>query len=73
MNDTNWMVEIKNCKNEAALLKIVQYISTNQKKLRIDESEMQRLEDEGMRKYESFQRERNALIRNKKQGFNNFN
>lgn len=59
-------VDIKNCKTEKDLLKIIQYIVANQKKLRLDDYDMQRLESIGMQKYESMTIERQIMVRNKK-------
>lgn len=66
------IVDIKNCKNERELLKVVSYISENQKKLKLDVSDVEKLEAIGMKRYEEIQRDRADIIRNKKQGFNNF-
>lgn len=66
------MLAIKNCRNEQELLKIVSYISANQKKLKLDAVDIEKLESIGMRKYHEFERERSQMIKNKKQGFNNF-
>lgn len=71
MSYHNLIVDLKNCKNERELLKVVSYISQNQAKLKLDDSDMDRLQDIGMRRLEEIQRDRNSMIRNKKQGFNN--
>ena len=65
------VVDIKNCKNERELLKVVSNLTQNQARLKLDDSDMQRLEDIGMKRYEEIQRDRSSMIRNKKQGFNN--
>lgn len=65
-------VEIENCKTERDLLRIVEDVVKNSKKYHLDEVDLQRLEDVGMKKYERFQRDRMFMIKNKKQGFNNF-
>lgn len=67
-----YMADIKECKNEQQLLKVVENIMHGAKQNHIDDYQMQRLEEEGMKKYEQFQRERSVMIKNKKQGFNNF-
>ena len=59
-------VDIKNCKTEKELLKIVQYIVANQKRLKLDDYEMQRLEAIGMEKYESMSIERQMMVKNRK-------
>lgn len=66
------MSDILECKTEKQLLRVVQTIVNNSKKWKLDEVDIQRLEEAGMRKYETMQRERSAMIKNKKQGFNNF-
>lgn len=66
------IIDLKNCKNERELLKVASYISENQKKLQLDVSDVEKLESIGMKRYEEIQRDRAGIIRNKKQGFNNF-
>lgn len=60
------LIEIKNCKSEKQLLKVVEAIVANSKKLDLDETDLQRLEEVGMHKYEQFERERRQMVRNKK-------
>jgi len=67
------IVDIKNAKSEEELLKIVTFISSNSKRLRLDDSDLQKLEAVGLQQYENMHRIRNDMIRNKKHGFNNFN
>jgi hypothetical protein len=66
------METIKACKTEDELLKVATNIQTNQKTLGIDDYQMQKLESAGLATYEKMQRIRNQMIKNKKQGFNNF-
>jgi hypothetical protein len=63
---------IEECKDEKQLLRVVEDIMRNTKKYGLDEVDLDKLEQVGMRKYEQFKRERSLLIKNKKQGFNNF-
>lgn len=72
MSYHNLIVDIKNCKTERELLQVVKHIMSNQKKLRLDDSDMERLESIGMTRLEQIQRDRSFIIKNKKQGFNNF-
>lgn len=62
------LLDINECKNDKDLLKIVQYIMDNKKKHQLDEVDLDKLEQAGMRKYEQFERERQALHRNKRFG-----
>jgi uncharacterized protein YjiS (DUF1127 family) len=65
-------VDLRNCNSERELLRVATYIQNNKKKLQLDESDIERLQSIGISRYEALTRERNAMIKNKKQGFNNF-
>ena len=68
-NDTTFhelVVDIKNCQSERELLKIIQYIDSNKKKLKLDDYDIERLEAIGMRRYEEMTRERNHLVKNRR-------
>lgn len=65
-------VDLRNCNSERELLRVATYIQNNKKKLKLDESDVERLQAIGISRYETLSRERNAMIKNKKQGFNNF-
>lgn len=60
------VIDIKNCMTEKELLKVVQYIDSNKKKLKLDEVQIERLEAVGMRRYEEMTIERNQMIKNRK-------
>ena len=60
------MVDLKNCNTEKELLKVVQYIDSNRKNLKLDDYDIQKLEAVGMQKYESMVMERQMMVRNKK-------
>lgn len=60
------IVDIKNCQSEKDLLKIIQHIDSNKKKLRLDEVDVEKLEAIGLRKYEEMVSERNYMARNRK-------
>jgi len=66
------IVDIKNCTSEKELLKIIQYIDANRKRLKLDYVDIEKLEAAGMRKYEQMLSDRTYMMKNKKQGFNNF-
>jgi hypothetical protein len=59
-------VDIKNCKTEKELLKVIQYIDQNRKKLKLDEYDIEKLEAIGLRRYEEMTRERNIMVKNKR-------
>jgi hypothetical protein len=69
---TLYRTDIEECKSEQQLLKVVENIMAGARQNNIDDYQMQRLEEIGMRKFEQLQRERERMIKNKKQGFNNF-
>lgn len=60
------VVDIKNCNTEKELLKIIQYIESNKKKLKLDEAQLEKLESAGLRRYEEMTIERNHMINNRK-------
>ena len=60
------VVDIKNCNTEKELLKVIQYIESNKKKLKLDEVQLEKLESAGLRRYEEMTIERNQLIKNRK-------
>lgn len=60
------VIDIKNCMSEKELLKVVQYIDSNKKELKLDEVQIERLEAIGMRRYEEMTIERNQMIKNRK-------
>lgn len=60
--------DIQECTSDKQLLKVVQNIWTNKSKYRLDEGQLYKLEQVGLRKYEEFERERRELFRNKKFG-----
>lgn len=63
---------IEECKTEKELLTIVEDIMRHSKKYKLDEYHIDKLEEIGTRKYENMLRERQFMMKNKKQGFNNF-
>jgi len=68
-NDTSYhelMLDIKNCHNEKDLLKIVKFIDSNRKRLKLDDYQIDKLEAAGLKRYEEITVERNHLIRNRK-------
>lgn len=60
------IVDIKNCHTEKELLKVAQYIESNKKKLKLDELQVDKLEQTGLRRYEEIVNERNHMIKNRK-------
>lgn len=60
--------DIQECTSDKQLLKVVQDIWTNKSKYRLDEGQLYKLEQAGLRKYEEFDRERREMFRNKKFG-----
>jgi len=66
------VVDLKNCKTEKDLMYIATDISANRKTYGLDMLDVEKLEQIGLRRYEELQRERNQMVKNKKQGFNNF-
>lgn len=60
------VIDIKNCQTEKDLLKIVKYIDSNRKKLKLDDYDIERLEKIGLRRYEEITIERQQMIKNRK-------
>lgn len=60
------VVEIKNCATESQLLKVIQYVMANSKKMNLDESDMDRLEQIGTAKAEELYHETKNVMRNRK-------
>ena len=60
------MVEIKNTRNEQELLKVVKFIDSNSKRLKLDDYQLDKLEAAGLKRYEEITIERNQLIKNRK-------
>ena len=60
------MVEIKNTRNEQELLKVVKFIDSNSKRLKLDDYQLGKLEAAGLKRYEEMTIERNQLIKNRK-------
>lgn len=63
---------IRECKSHMELFKVAKDISVNQKQYKLDDYQMDRLEQAGMIRVEQLEREGRHLIKNKRQGFNNF-
>lgn len=64
--------KIKECRNHQELLKVATDISKNQQQYKLDDYQIDRLEQAGMIRLEQLEREGRHMIKNKKQGFNNF-
>lgn len=62
------VAQLKACTNERQLLKVVSYISSNSKKLKLSDFDLDKLERVGMQKYDEFQRAGKGLISNSKIG-----
>ena len=60
------MVEIKNTRTEQELLKVVKFIDSNSKRLKLDDYQLGKLEAAGLKRYEEMTIERNQLIKNRK-------
>jgi hypothetical protein len=60
------MVEIKNTRNEQELLKVVKFIDSNSKRLKLDNYQLDKLEAAGLKRYEEMTIERSQLIKNRK-------
>lgn len=60
--------DLQECKNDKQLLKVAQDIMKNKAKYGLDEDQINKLEQIGIRRYDQLERERQFMFRNKKWG-----
>ena len=60
--------DLMECKSEKELLKVVKDIVKNKSRYGLDDFEMNKLEQIGMKRYEQIDRERREMFRNRKFG-----
>lgn len=61
-----YRIAIENCRTEVELLKIVEDVMKNTKENKLDEVDIDKLEQLGMRKYEAMLRDRQMMFKNRK-------
>jgi hypothetical protein len=58
--------KMKSCETHSKLLRVAEYIANNKRELQLDDYEVERLEEAGLRRYEQIDYENAALVRNRK-------